>query len=167
MTVRCCLSKAASHLPVTELLGPMPCTSARPVVALHHPNAGCAPWTSQAPGASSTRLSALHCRQRQKRPHQDASDGPCETASHTPGHSLPLAVTPEEVALDEQQITDSGAGRHEPPSVRRFKELYEPLGLCSKERAQQYKKVCLINDCGKVPGYDDEPNVEWLECEDR
>ena len=32
-------------------------------------------------------------------------------------------------------------------------------------RAQN--RLCLINDCGKVPGYDDEPNVEWLECEDR
>ena len=29
------------------------------------------------------------------------------------------------------------------PAYRRFKGLYEPLGLRSKERAQQYKKVSL------------------------
>ena len=27
------------------------------------------------------------------------------------------------------------------PAYRRFKEYYEPLGLRSKERSQQYKKV--------------------------
>ena len=32
-----------------------------------------------------------------------------------------------------------GDMRH--PAYRRFKELYEPLGLRKEERAQQYKKV--------------------------
>ena len=32
-------------------------------------------------------------------------------------------------------------------------------------RAQNW--LCLINDCANVPGYDNQPNVAWLECEDR
>ena len=28
-------------------------------------------------------------------------------------------------------------------------------------------KLCLINDCANVPGYNNQPNVVWLECEDR
>ena len=27
-------------------------------------------------------------------------------------------------------------------------------------------RLCLINDCANVPGYDNQPNVVWLECED-
>ena len=30
-----------------------------------------------------------------------------------------------------------------------------------------HNQLCLINDCANVPGYDNQPNVLWLECEDR
>lgn len=33
--------------------------------------------------------------------------------------------------------------------------------------SRMHNQLCLINDCLNVPGSTDQPNVRWLECEDR
>ena len=35
------------------------------------------------------------------------------------------------------------------------------------DSTRAHNRLCLINDCANVPGYDNQPNVVWLECEDR
>ena len=49
-----------------------------------------------------------------------------------------------------------------------------PVGLRIKwvmsleiDASRAQNRLSLINDCANVPGYDNQPNVVWLECEDR
>ena len=35
------------------------------------------------------------------------------------------------------------------------------------DSTEAHNQLSFINDCANVPGYDNPPNVVWLECEDR
>ncbi len=35
------------------------------------------------------------------------------------------------------------------------------------DSTEAHNRLSFINDCANVPGYNNQPNVVWLECEDR